>query len=396
MFRLNVNVMLLTNAITGEQIKKVISDVHMRDTIISYMEKDISPEAFDYSHIGIFISDSEEVLPKEESVKSEFVYSILISDKVPSDMSGIDFVLSPSSSPEYFSLQLSQAMRGVIGDYLYEMAWTMLETTTNLSPDLIWYKALSGAHFNVNDTFCYTVSKEKADIEGRKHAYIWDVSEDEAFACQESEEITLKKNASCSFEEAVKTPEGIKTMITYKTPIRTKNGTVIGTAGIARDVTKQKKYESRLHELAMTDFLTGLFNRHKLYHEAERVYPGEKTVIYIDLDYFKNINDTYGHEKGDIILKLLSDELKSKFYDGITARMGGDEFVIVMRMDCPDDELERRFTSMEETFANSKDTIGINVRFSAGVYRGSLSIDEAIKKADELMYAEKRKHHEEA
>lgn len=396
MFRLNVSVMLLSTLISKTKLEEVISGIHIKDVAITHMEKILPSESFDYNHLGIVIADSEDELEKLGTANAEFVHTILISDNVPENNTAVDIVMSPSSAQDYFLFQLRQAIRGVINEYLYKITWIMLETTTNLAPDLIWYKALDGSHFNVNDAFCYTVSRDKKDIEGRKHAYIWNVSEDEAFACQESEEVTLKRNASCSFEEAVKTPDGIKTMITYKTPIRTEKGTVIGTAGIARDVTKQKKYESRLHELAMTDFLTGLFNRHKLYHEAERVYPREKTVIYLDLDYFKNINDNYGHEKGDIILRILADELKSNFYDGITARMGGDEFVVVMREDCSDEEIQRRFAAMEGAFANSKDTIGINVRFSAGVYRGSLSIDEAIKKADELMYAEKRKHHEEA
>ncbi len=390
MFRLNVNIMLLTKLITKERIDAVISDVTFKDTAILCMEKELPNEAFDYKHLGIRIVDSVEGAKSEPA---EFLYTILVSDTVPTDTKAISCILSPSTPPEYFAFQLNRALYGVIGNYLYHAAWNMLETTTNLAPDLIWYKALDGSHFNVNDAFCYTVSRSKEDIEGRKHAYIWNVSEDEAFACQESEEVTLRENKACSFEEAVNTPDGIKTMITYKTPITTGKGTIIGTAGIARDVTKQRKYESRLHELAMTDFLTGLYNRHKLYREAERVYPGEKTVIYLDLDYFKKINDNYGHEKGDMILKLLSDELKTKFYDGITARMGGDEFVVVMRSDCSDAELQKRFTAMEAGFEASKETAGIGIRFSAGIYRGSLPIDEAIKKADELMYEEKRKHH---
>ena len=272
----------------------------------------------------------------------------------------------------------------------------MLDTTINSVPDMIWYKALNGDHFNVNTPFCKVVTKTKDDIEGKKHAYIWGVTEDEAYACQESEEKTLAAGKTCTFEELVNTPYGLRTMVTYKTPLKTARGTVIATAGIAQDVTKQREYEKQLQMLATTDPLSGLYNRRYLYQVGDNQYVGNKTIIYIDIDFFKEINDNYGHDKGDAILRLVSRELQLKFSHEIVARMGGDEFVVLSRREITDDDLKERLEAMQEAFDMSKEAEDIKVQLSIGIYRGDDDMERAITLADELMYEDKRGHHEQS
>lgn len=78
-----------------------------------------------------------------------------------------------------------------------------LEATINNVPNLIWYKDKDGIHEKVNDSFCKTVNKTKQQVEGRGHAYIWDVEEDDP-ACIESERIVMTKRETCVSEEVVK------------------------------------------------------------------------------------------------------------------------------------------------------------------------------------------------
>ena len=403
MFRLNVEILVNTEKISTVVIEKAASRVTMPDMKISCTKGSPAGDGnadFCYNHIAIAVCDDETLSSTLAGCAAEFVHAILISNTAPkeaalSEGGRICAIVSPDGEPEFLVQQLSQAISGIVNTYLYRMIWAMMQTTLDSSPALVWYKALDGAHFNVNEAFCRTVSRTKEDVEGKKHAYIWNVSEDEAFACQESEETTLREGKTCVFEEPVNTPDGIKTMLTYKSPLRTAKGTVIGTTGIAVDVTQQREYESRLRRMAMTDALTGLLNRRRLYEEAEVRFPGQKTVLYLDIDYFKNINDKYGHEKGDVILKLVSDAMKAEFSDGITARMGGDEFVIVLEGYPSDDEINGRLAKMEKAVAASEEAKGIEVRLAAGIYRGTLPIGDAIKEADGLMYIEKGKHHEE-
>ncbi|HEV7616785.1 MAG TPA: EAL domain-containing protein [Burkholderiaceae bacterium] len=106
---------------------------------------------------------------------------------------------------------------------------------------------------------------------------------------------------------------------------------------LARDVTERKELQDHIQHLAYHDSLTGLpnramFNRH-LSHamlQARRYYKG-LAVLFIDLDRFKNINDTLGHDAGDRLLQEMARRLTASLRDGdLVARLGGDEFVVLI------------------------------------------------------------------
>ena len=120
-----------------------------------------------------------------------------------------------------------------------------LDATINNIPNLIWYKDKSGVHEKVNDSFCKTVGKTKEQIQGQRHAYIWDVEEDDP-ACIESENEVMRKRQTVVSEEKVKTGEGQKLLTTYKSPLYDIDGSVMGTVGVAIDVTKERAYEQEI------------------------------------------------------------------------------------------------------------------------------------------------------
>ncbi len=120
-----------------------------------------------------------------------------------------------------------------------------LDSTINYIPSLIWYKDKNGIHEKVNDSFCKTVNKTKKQVEGRGHAYIWDVEQDDP-ACIESERIVMEKRETCISEEIIKTGEGMKQLTTYKSPLYNLDGSVMGTVGVAIDVTKERAYEKEI------------------------------------------------------------------------------------------------------------------------------------------------------
>lgn len=120
-----------------------------------------------------------------------------------------------------------------------------LEATINNVPNLIWYKDKDGVHEKVNDSFCQTVGKTKKQVEGRRHAYIWDVEEDDP-ACIESEREVMTKEKTYVSEETIKTGEGMRQLTTYKSPLYNVDGSVMGTVGVAIDVTKEREYEQEI------------------------------------------------------------------------------------------------------------------------------------------------------
>ena len=120
-----------------------------------------------------------------------------------------------------------------------------LETTINSVPNLIWYKDKDGVHEKVNDSFCKAVNKSKQQVEGRRHAYIWDVEEDDP-TCIESEHQVMSKEQTLITEETIKAGNELRTLMCYKSPLYNLDGSVMGTVGVAIDVTKERAYEQEI------------------------------------------------------------------------------------------------------------------------------------------------------
>jgi len=131
-----------------------------------------------------------------------------------------------------------------------------LDATINGVPNLIWYKTRDGVHEKVNDSFCGTVNKTRQQVEGQRHAYIWDVEQDDP-ACIESERVVMETKRTCVSDETIQTGSGVRTLSTYKSPLYDLDGSVMGTVGVAIDVTKERAYAKEL--LQKTETLERLF-----------------------------------------------------------------------------------------------------------------------------------------
>ena len=138
----------------------------------------------------------------------------------------------------------------------YWMTSQYLESAINSVPNLVWYKTKDGIHTKVNDSFCKTVNKTKAQVEGRGHAYIWDVEHDDP-ACIESEREVMTKKETCISEEVVQTSSGTRLLTTYKSPLYDWDGSVMGTVGIGIDITQENEYKQQL--IAKTKTLETIF-----------------------------------------------------------------------------------------------------------------------------------------
>ncbi|RKJ41349.1 response regulator [Acutalibacter sp. 1XD8-33] len=126
-----------------------------------------------------------------------------------------------------------------------------LEAAINGTPDMVWYKTKDGIHEKVNNAFCQVVNKTKEQVQGRGHAYIWDVEHDDP-ACIESERIVMEQRQTCVSEETVLSGEHVKTLTTYKSPLYDLDGSVMGTVGIAIDITRERSYAQELIEKNQT------------------------------------------------------------------------------------------------------------------------------------------------
>ena len=120
-----------------------------------------------------------------------------------------------------------------------------LEAAINNTPNMIWYKDKDGVHEKVNDSFCRTVNKTKQQVEGQRHAYIWDVEEDDP-ACIQSEHQVMSTRQTLVSGETIKTGDGMRMLTTYKSPLYDLDGSVMGTVGIGIDVTQERTYEQEI------------------------------------------------------------------------------------------------------------------------------------------------------
>ncbi|MCR5813921.1 MAG: diguanylate cyclase [Desulfovibrio sp.] len=115
------------------------------------------------------------------------------------------------------------------------------ETMLALTPALSWFKNVDGLHFSVSATFSRTVKKSREDVEGKGHAYIWGMDEKEyensPLACKESDARVLSSGKIDVTDELVQSQRGIRTFSTWKGALRDDDGAIIGTAGVAHDVT---------------------------------------------------------------------------------------------------------------------------------------------------------------
>ncbi len=134
-----------------------------------------------------------------------------------------------------------------------ELHQQYLDTMIDSIPELIWFKDARGSHLKVNDAFCKVVGKTKEQVEGRGHYFIWDITPDEyaqgEYVCLESEDETMQARKTCLFDEQVKTKHGMRQFKTYKSPLFDVDGTVMGTVGIAHDVTDLGNIETELNIL---------------------------------------------------------------------------------------------------------------------------------------------------
>lgn len=166
---------------------------------------------------------------------------------------------------------------------------------------------------------------------------------------------------------------------------------------VLQDITAKKRLEKQKERMAYTDYLTGLSNRRGML----RILEGEKninnlTVILIDIDDFKMVNDTFGHAIGDEVLREFAEVLKKNFMADYVARYGGDEFLVITRLNQKDNIREKADSLLQEAagivYGNGqKRGIKVCCGIAVGALAEQCTLEDLIRMSDEAMYHIKKK-----
>lgn len=177
-------------------------------------------------------------------------------------------------------------------------------------------------------------------------------------------------------------------------------GNALRIAGSITDITERKLHEQRIYNLAYYDQITGLPNRSGFFEQLNKIiqnsYRNDKNfvVFFIDLDDFKAVNDTLGHDCGDVLMKEVSELLKDIFKDCFTARFGGDEFIVIKEINTEKDNIsdisKNTVNSLGKawTINNHEFYISVSIGVSIFPIHGTTPQD-LIKNADLAMYTAK-------
>ncbi|WP_221795791.1 putative bifunctional diguanylate cyclase/phosphodiesterase [Aquisediminimonas sediminicola] len=197
------------------------------------------------------------------------------------------------------------------------------------------------------------------------------------------------------------TQNGIRWFAMSGSAIWDKSPSFKGFRGVGVDITDSKIAQHKLQHLANLDTLTALPNRQRvrellgeaLQHSAATSTPC--ALVFLDLDGFKPVNDTYGHARGDVVLRIVAERLRVQAgQQGTVGRIGGDEFAIVVQDARSPKSIEqlaaRVIAAISEPYVI--DDLNIRIGISAGAAYGPLdadNVDELIRKADFALYSAK-------
>jgi diguanylate cyclase (GGDEF)-like protein/PAS domain S-box-containing protein len=295
---------------------------------------------------------------------------------------------------DYEDIRLKQEDELRLSSYAFESSEPMI--ITNDVGDIV----------KVNQAFCNTMGYSKDEIIGKNPRIFKSVHQDKKFGDSLWNELKVKGFWSGEVYNK-KANDEILPLRSTITAIKDKNGKITHLLGQYIDIGEQKDKEKVLEYQATHDNLTGLPNRllllDRIEHAITKVVRHKIVggLIFIDLDNFKEVNDTLGHDIGDALLILVAKKIKEVIRDEDTiARIGGDEFIVLLD-NVGNNKLDAKtnITNLAEKIKDNLNSIThieghINVSTpSIGITLfsdSSVSVKDIIKQADTAMYVAKK------
>ncbi|MCX7562224.1 diguanylate cyclase [Xanthomonadaceae bacterium XH05] len=277
----------------------------------------------------------------------------------------------------------------------------MLQSVVDNLPLMVFWKDRNGRYEGCNHAFAASLGKTLTEIVGRTDHELIAHAEADLYR---QEDLNVLRGAGdlISAIVDVEQRDGSHRFIrTSKVALRSPDGMITGLLGVAEDFTTQVQLERELEHRAWHDPLTGLANRAKLEEHLTMMVAradrglGRFGLLYFDVDRFKAINDTHGHEAGDEVIRTIATRVASTVRSvDLVARLGGDEFVAVL--DGVDDsgtllhigQVILKAVTKPVVLSNGE-TIQVATSIGGALHAVGLDSNELLHEADVAMYQAK-------
>ncbi len=287
-------------------------------------------------------------------------------------------------------------------EYTLAESHKLLSTIVDAVPVSIFWKDMKLNYLGCNVAFAKDVEiSSPRNIIGKNDYDLW-FSKEQADAYRNVDQQVIDSGIPrLNHEQPMDTPSG-KWLQTSKVPLRDNDNEIIGVLGIYRDITEKKRQDELVISQANYDDLTKLPNRNLFKYQLNKEIKKSRrngsllSLLFLDLDHFKDINDTLGHAAGDRLLKTVSRRLMKCVRETDTiARLGGDEFAVIlpdinkMRIDIIAQDI---IEIMNKAFRFNQNDVEYYISTSVGIVLfpdDGDSIESLMKHADQAMYKAK-------
>lgn len=342
-------ILLIGNSPGTQKLYELLTDSY---TFICSESTDNLLENWDtvFKEVNAVIMDSEQAIANDyeflkKSVQNgrfAFIPLLIISDYKKSDAElkcldydAVDFIIMPFQKV-MVKKRIENAIHIKDSASFYEIERMLKELPSN-----IYLKDADGRyifathywhHLDHSDDPDWTI-RGKTDVDIRK-------DKENAIMAMEKDLEIIRTGKGDNYVIEINVDDIQEYFEVFKEPVKDQNGNITGIIGLLNNVTEHEKLKQQLKNAAIIDGLTGLYNRKEIQHriddavESYQKNGGTFSVIMLDIDNFKQVNDCYGHQQGDVVIVTLADILinnqpsfKGKFSAG---RWGGEEFMLLL------------------------------------------------------------------
>jgi diguanylate cyclase (GGDEF)-like protein/PAS domain S-box-containing protein len=277
----------------------------------------------------------------------------------------------------------------------------MLQLVIDNIPQRVFWKDTELYFLGCNKAFCEDAGlDDPQQILGKTDSdFAW---KSEAEAYRQDDLRTIQSGiARINYEEAQHRQDGnLGWLRTSKIPLADARGLTVGVLGVYEDITERKRLEQRLEHMALYDSLTGLPNRaHFLARLAQAVDKAKwhgtlVGLMYFDIDKFKRINDTHGHDVGDEIIVMFAARVKEAIRESdVVGRLGGDEFCLLVEL--PNRQAAHKLAAklidvMQPVMQAGGTALQVGTSIGIAFHEPGITADDLIRLADQAMYLAKQ------